>query len=279
MASLIHPTAIIDPTAKLGTDVQVGPFCVIHANAEIGNGTRLDSHVIVEANTIIGENCHLSPGAAVGGEPQDLAFKGEFSRVRIGNNTHIREYATIHRASGENEETVVGNDCMLMAYTHVAHNCKLGNNVILANTVQLGGYVELGDYVFLGGAVVVHQFVRIGRMAFLGGRSGTRQDVPPFAMTNHAPALVTGLNSVGLRRRGLKLEERTRLKKAFFYLWFAGMNQTQAIEAIRENVEIDAYVQELIDFVQSSKRGVIGSVRTLEASGESTGADADMAAV
>ncbi len=255
-SQIINPTAVIDPSARIGENVEIGPFCVIGPEAEIGDGTRLLSHVVVEARTIIGPDCVISPGAVLGGAPQDLSYKGEPTRVRIGRSCQIRECVTINRASGEGNETVLGDDAFLMAYSHMAHNCQVGNNVILANAVQLGGHVTVSDYAFIGGSSVVHQHCRIGRMAIMGGASATRQDIPPFAMSEGRAAGVTGINTIGLRRRGLNGAERQNLKKAFFYLWFSGMTQTHAIEAIRENLMIDSYIEELISFIQSSKRGI-----------------------
>lgn len=256
MSTEIHATALVDPTARLGEGVQIGPYCVVGRDVEIGDNTMLASHVVLEDRTVVGKNCQIAPGAVLGGAPQDLAYQGELTRVRIGDHNLIREYVTINRATGEGNETVVGDHCFLMAYSHLAHNCLVGNHVILANAVQIAGYVQLGDYAFVGGGCVVHQFVKIGRMAFLGGASATRQDLPPFSMNDNRPSTVQGINSVGLKRRGLTAEQRQRLKKAFYYLFFSGLNQTQAIEAIRQNLEIDNHVQELLDFVATSKRGI-----------------------
>jgi UDP-N-acetylglucosamine acyltransferase len=256
MSNLIHPSAIIDPTATLGEGVEVGPFSIIGADVQIGANTQIGPHVVIEARTILGEHCEVSAGAVLGGPPQDLNYKGEPTRVRVGNHTKIRECVTLNRATGEGQETVVGNHCFLMAYSHLAHNCRTGDNVILANAVQVGGHVEIGDWAFLGGGSVVHQHCRIGRMAFLGGASASRQDLVPFSMNMGATARVTGINSIGLRRRGLNGQERQNLRKAFFLLWFSDLNRTQAIETIRETLTVDTYIEELIDFVLTSKRGV-----------------------
>lgn len=256
MGSRIHPTALIDSTAILGENVQVGPYSIIGAHVAIGAHTSIAPHVIIEDRTILGANCQVFSGAVIGGPPQDLGYGNEPTRVRIGDNTVIRECVTINRATGEGQETVIGERCFLMAYSHVAHNGRLGNHVILANMVQLAGYVELGDYAFIGGGCMIHQFVKVGRMVMMGGSSGCRQDLPPFSMNDGRPSSIQGINTIGLRRRGLSAAERQNLKKAFFYLWFSGLNQSQAIEAIRENLEADVYVQELIDFILASKRGI-----------------------
>jgi UDP-N-acetylglucosamine acyltransferase len=251
----IHPTAIVDPSAKLGENVQIGPYSVIGAGVEIGDNTILAAHVTIEDRTILGADCRISSGAVIGGAPQDLAYQWEPTRVRIGNGTQIRECVTINRATGEGRETVVGDNCFLMAYSHLAHNCQVGNHVIIANLAQAGGYAQIGDFAFIGGNALIHQHCRVGRYAFLGGDSGIRQDIPPFSMNDGRVAQVKGINSIGLKRRGFTQEQRQQIKRAFMYLWFSGLNQTQAIEAIREKLEIDANIQELLDFIGSSKRG------------------------
>jgi UDP-N-acetylglucosamine acyltransferase len=264
----IHPSAIIDPTASLGQDVEVGPLSYIGPGCEIGNGCKILPHAILEKNVILGENCEISPGAVVGGKPQDLKFKGQETFVRIGRNTIIRECVTINRANGEDgAETLIGERCMLMAYSHVAHNCIIGNEVIMANNVQMGGHVEIGDFVFLGGTTVFHQFVKIGTLAIVSGFSGTRQDIPPFSMTDGRRAIVAGINKVGLKRRGYDLAARTRLKKAFQLLFFSGMNYNQALAEIKSTLEMDAALTELVDFMQNSSRGVFRPNRILQHGG------------
>lgn len=253
----IHPTAIIDPEAELAEDVSVGPFSIIGPNVKINSGTQIGSHVVIDGHTEIGSNCIISPGAIIGTPPQDLSYKGEPTKVIIGNNTQIREYVTINRASGEDGVTRIGENCLLMINVHVAHNCQLGDNVIIANTTQLAGYVQVDDYAFISGIVVVHQFVHIGKMAIISGFSGTRQDIPPFSITDGRPAVVRGVNRVGLRRRGFSRDEINNLRKAFRIIWFEKNNMSQSIEKIKNEVNIDDHVQHLIDFIQNSKRGVI----------------------
>jgi UDP-N-acetylglucosamine acyltransferase len=252
----IHPSAVIDPGAELGQGVEVGPHSVIGPNCRVGDGCKIGPNVVLQSHVILGGNCQVSPGAVLGGFPQDMKFKGEESYVRIGEGTFIRECVTVNRASGEGQETIVGDRCMLMAYAHVAHNCIVGNEVILANSVQLGGHVEVGDFAFLGGIIAVHQFVKIGRLAIISGSSATRQDVPPFSMSDGRPCVIVGINKVGLKRRGYDLAQRTRIKNAYHLLWFAGLNQKQAIEAIRNEIEMDDAVQELVSFVENSARGI-----------------------
>lgn len=255
MTQRIHPTAIVDPTASVGNGVEIGPYSVVGAHVEIGDNTVLGPHVVLEDRTILGSNCQVSPGAVLGGPPQDLAYQGEPTRVRIGNNTHIRECVTVNRATGEGKETVVGDNCLLMAYSHLGHNCQVGNHVILANAAQIAGHVQLNDYVFIGGSSVIHQHCRVGRYAILGGFSATRMDLPPFSLNDARPSVIRGINTVGLKRRGFTLEQRQRLKRAFIYLWFSDLNLSQAIEAIHHNLEVDEYIEELLEFIHTSKRG------------------------
>ncbi len=253
----IHPTAVIDPTANIGADVTIGPYSVIGPEVNIGEGSQLGPHVVIEGYTTMGKNCQISAGAVIGGLPQDHNFGGEKSYVTLGDNVVIRECVTINRATGEGQHTRVGSGSMIMAYTHLAHNCQLGKEVILANNVQMAGYVEVGDYAFISGTCVFHQFVRIGRLSIISGFSGSRQDVPPFAMCDGRPqATIVGINSIGLKRRGFDREARSRLKKAFYYLWFSRLNTQQAIEAIRRDIEPDPNIDELIEFTLSSKRGI-----------------------
>ncbi|MBY0404286.1 MAG: acyl-ACP--UDP-N-acetylglucosamine O-acyltransferase [Cyanobacteria bacterium] len=253
----VHPTAIIDPTVVLAENVEIGPYSVIGPDCVIGDGSVLGPHVVIEGYTTLGKNCRISSGAVLGGLPQDLHFGGEKSFIEVGDGVVIRECVTISRATGEDKITRVGDGCMLMAYSHLAHNCQLGQNVILANNVQLAGYVEIGDNAFIGGTCAVHQFVKIGRLAIVGGFSGTRQDIPPFAMTEGRPqATIRGVNSIGLKRKGFDREARLRIKKAYFYLWFSKLNLNQAIEAIRSEIEPDPNIEELISFTLNSKRGI-----------------------
>lgn len=252
----IHPTAVIDPSAKLGKDVAIGPYSIIGPNVIIGDGTHIGPHVVVEQNVELGKRCQLAPNCVIGGAPQDHGFKGEQSKVIIGDDTIIREYVTIHRATGEGKVTHVGSGCLLMAYVHLAHNVHLGNNVTIASQTMLAGYVEIEDWAFISGGVLIHQFVKVGRMAIVGGSSATRQDIPPFSLCDGRPARVVGINKVGLRRRGLTLAERSAIKRAYSLLWYSGLNYTQAFEAIDAELSDNAYVNELVHFVKNSKRGV-----------------------
>jgi UDP-N-acetylglucosamine acyltransferase len=264
----IHPTAIIDPGVELGADVEIGPYAIVGPHCAIGGGARIDSHAVLKEFVTLGENVRVASGAVLGGEPQDLGFKGERSRVVVGNNAVIRECATINRASGEGNETVVGDGCLIMAYSHLGHNVRLGREVILANNVQLAGYVEVGDYAFIGGTCVFHQFVRIGKLAIISGFSASRQDIAPFSMCDGRPAIAAGINKVGLRRRGYDLNARTVLKKAFQRLFFSEMNTRQALDAIEAEWGDQPYIQELVEFVRTSRRGLCKAPRFARSAGD-----------
>lgn len=253
----IHPSAIIDPLAEIGANVEIGPFSYIGPHCRVGEGSKIGNNVTLQEYVTLGQNCQVFSGAVLGGSPQDMKFKGEESYVVVGENSVFREYVTINRASGEFDTTEVGRGCMLMAYSHLGHNCKLGNEVIIANSTHLGGYVEVGDYAFLSALGLYHQFVKVGKLAMVGGGSSTRQDVPPFCLGSGYPMDIIGINKVGLRRRGYDLNARTRINKAYKLLFFSDVNTTQAIEIIASEIGLeDPSIQELIHFVQTSSRGI-----------------------
>ncbi len=254
--SNIHPTAVIQPGARIGADVKIGPFVFVEAPAVIGDGCVLDSHAAVVGHTTLGDGCHLHTGAVVGGEPQDLGYKGEVSYVRIGKRCTIREYVTIHRGTKPDTVTEVGDDCFLMALVHLAHNVKLGNRVIIANGTMLGGYVEIGDRAFISGSVTVHQFVKIGRLAMVGGAAGLSKDVPPFCLVQSMGRnIVAGLNVVGMRRGGITPDERKAIKDAFRTLYQGGMNVHQALEVLR-GLFTSGPAAEFASFIEQAHRGI-----------------------
>lgn len=257
----IHETAVIHPGARLGKDVEIGPYAVIGENVLIGDGTKIGAHVIIDGWTSIGKNCTIFTGAAIGAEPQDLKFRGEKSYVFVGDNTRIREYATINRATGEEEETRVGTGCLLMAYTHVAHNCVVGNNVIMSNAATLAGHVVVEDRAVIGGLSGVHQFVKIGRNAMIGGASKVVQDVPPFVIVDGHPARVSGLNSVGLSRAGISESVRHNLKKAYKILYRSGLTLTQAIAVMEQELDSCEEVEHMLRFLRNAERGICRSRR------------------
>lgn len=251
----IDKTAIIHKSAQIADGVIIGP------NVIIGEGVKLESGVKIIANAYlefcdIGEGTTISPFASIGTGPQDLGYKNEPTKVVVGKNCLIRESVTINRASGEGKETVVGNKCMLMTGSHIAHNCVLGDEVILANLVTLGGHVQVGFGAFIGGMGVYHQNIRIGEMSIISGFSAARQDILPYSKNDGCPAAANGLNVVALKRRGVSQEDRTIMNEAYKLLVSPEYNTSQAIEKIKNECRINEYVEKMIDFIQSSKRGV-----------------------
>ncbi|HKJ67988.1 MAG TPA: acyl-ACP--UDP-N-acetylglucosamine O-acyltransferase [bacterium] len=253
----IHPTAIVDESAQLGDEVVVGPYSIIRGEAIIEDGVEIHAHALIGENTILHQHCKVFQGAVVGEVPQDLKFKGEDTFTEIGPNTVIREYATIHRGTDDRLKTIVGHDCLIMAYVHIAHDCLVGDHVILANAVNLAGHVTIEDYASIGGLVPIHQFVRIGRHSFVGGGVRVTKDVPPFVLASSEPLAYYGLNAVGLRRRGFENETRTLIKKAYRLIFRSEYNTSQAVSKIKEELPQTEEIQQIIQFVENSKRGLI----------------------
>ena len=257
MASQIHPSAVIDPTAELGVDVRIGPYVVIGADTKIGDRTHLESHCVIRANTEMGVDNHVHPHAVVGGEPQHIAYKGEKTFTRIGDNNTIRECVTIHRGTVQGEgETVIGSDCLFMAYSHIAHDCKVGDRVILANAVQLAGHVEVGRFVTISGLSAVQQFIRIGEYSFLGGASGYKLDVPPFMLAHGVRGKLFGPNLIGLRRNGFESADCKALKKAYKIIFRSGLTKENSLAQVEKEIQGVAAVDRLVSFIRESKNGV-----------------------
>ncbi len=253
---MIHKTAVIDETAQIGENVTIGPNVVIGKNVKIGDGTRIIANAYIEYAEI-GERCTISPFSTIGSEPQDLGYKGEETKVVIGNDTIIKENVTIHRAANCGDLTTrIGNKCLLMVGSHVAHNCVLADEVILANLVTLGGHVHVGFGAFVGGMSVFHQNLRIGDMAIISGFSAARQDILPYSKGEGRPPIPLGLNVVAMKRRGVSQEDRTHANEAFKLLVSEDLNTTQAIEKIKKEIPMNEYIEKMIDFIQTSKRGV-----------------------
>ena len=253
----IHPTAIVDPKAELALGVRIGPYAVIGGGARVGRDTRIGPHVIIEGSVEIGERCQLSPGVVVGTPPQDLKYReGTQSGVRIGNENRIREYVTIHRASMADAWTTVGDGNFIMAGSHIAHDCRLGNGVVMVNYSGLSGFVELEDGVVIGGMTGIHQFCRVGRMAYVGGYTRVVRDIPPYFIVEGNPAVARGVNVVGLRRNDVSSEIRLDLQRVFKLLYRSGLNRTQALDRIEGEVTMSEPVAHLIEFIRASKRGV-----------------------
>lgn len=247
----------IHPEAKLHSSVQVGPFTCIHGDVEIGEGTIIDNNVTIYDGVRIGKNCHIYAGAVIGGDPQDLKFKGEKTYAIIGDNTTIREFVTIHRGTASKGKTVVGNNCLIMAYCHVAHDCYLNNNIIMSNATQLAGEVVVDDWAIIGGGSLVHQFSHIGAHVMIQGGSKINKDVPPYIIAAREPISYCGINSVGLNRRGFTQEQITTIQDTYRILFLSGLNMTQAVEKICETLPESFERNLIVDFVKSSPRGVV----------------------
>ena len=247
----------IHSEAKLHSSVQVGPFTCIHGDVEIGEGTIIDNNVTIYDGVRIGKNCHIYAGAVIGGDPQDLKFKGEKTYAIIGDNTTIREFVTIHRGTASKGKTVVGNNCLIMAYCHVAHDCYLNNNIIMSNATQLAGEVVVDDWAIIGGGSLVHQFSHIGAHVMIQGGSKINKDVPPYIIAAREPISYCGINSVGLNRRGFTQEQITTIQDTYRILFLSGLNMTQAVEKICETLPESFERNLIVDFVKSSPRGVV----------------------
>ena len=257
MSNFVHETAIVAPTAVIGDGCHVGPYCVIGAEVQVANGVRFESHVVVDGKTSIGENTHVFPFVSIGLAPQDLKYAGEATAVVIGKRNNIREFVTIHRGTqGGGGLTRIGDDNLLMAQAHVAHDCSIGNNVIMANAATLAGHVEIADRANIGAYSGVHQFCRVGLEAFVGGYSVVVKDAPPFAVIQGNHAKCYGLNRVGMRRRGYSKETIEKLHSAYHLYLSAKLNTTQALEKMKE-IKGSKEVDLLIDFIETSKRGVV----------------------
>ncbi len=237
----------------------MSPFAVIEDDVVIGEGTTIGAGAMIYSGSRIGRDCRIFNGASIGGPPQDLKYKGELTYLEIGDRTVVREFVTLNRATSESGVTRIGSDCLFMAYTHAAHDCQIGNHVILANCASLGGHVILGDWVIIGGLTPVHQFVHVGEHAMIGGGFRVSKDVPPFVLAGQEPLGFERLNLLGLRRRGFSDAAISSLEQAFRILYKSNLNVSQAIQRIRQEVELVPEVQRLLEFVANSKRGIIPS--------------------
>ncbi|MBK6963434.1 MAG: acyl-ACP--UDP-N-acetylglucosamine O-acyltransferase [Bacteroidales bacterium] len=252
-----QPLAYVHPQAKVAKNTVIEPFVNIEKNVEIGEGTWIGSNVTIMEGARIGKNCKIFPGAVIAAVPQDLKFNNEDSIVRIGDNTVIREFVTINRGTKASYETVVGNNCLLMAYVHVAHDCYVGNNVILANAATLAGHITVDDWAIIGGLSAVHQFVNIGAHVMISGGSLVRKDVPPFTKAAREPLSYVGINSIGLRRRGYSAEKISEIQDIYRYIYLKGNNVSQALEYIEANLPATSERDEIISFISKSSRGIM----------------------
>ncbi len=252
-----QPLAYVHPEANIADNVVIEPFVSIDKDVIVGDGTRIGSSVTIMPGVRIGKNCRIFPGAVIGAVPQDLKFKGEYSTVEIGDNTTIREFVTINRGTSAKGKTVVGSNCLLMAYVHVAHDCVVGNDVILVNNVQLAGEVVIDDFAIIGGMSAIHQFVRVGSHVMVSGGSLVRKDIPPFIKAGREPLSYVGINSIGLRRRNFSNEKIREVQEIYRYIYQKGLNISQAVEIIEAEMPASTERDEVLLFIKDSKRGII----------------------
>ncbi len=257
-----QPLAYVHPQAKIAKNVVIEPFVNIEKNVEIGEGTWIGSNVTIMEGARIGKNCRIFPGAVISAIPQDLKFNGEETIARIGDNTTIREFVTINRGTKANWETVVGDNCLLMAYVHIAHDCIVGNNVILANAATLAGHIIIDDWAIVGGLSAVHQFVNIGSHVMISGGSLVRKDVPPFTKAAREPLSYVGVNSIGLRRRGFSNETISQIQEIYRRIYLRGMNVSQAVAVIEAELPATAERDEILSFIGRSSRGIMKGYST-----------------
>ena len=254
---MIHRTALVDPKAHVGHDVSIGPFAIVGPRVTVGDGCTIAAHAVVERNVKLGAGVKLGYGAVIGNDPQDLKYQGEETWVEIGDGTVVREYCTINRGTSATGKTTVGERCFVMSYVHVAHDCVIGNDVIIANAVQMAGHVTIQDRAIISGLVPIHQFVRIGTFAFVGGGSRVNQDVPPYTKAVGNPVHLYGLNSVGLQRAGFSPEVKLALKRAYRLLFNSDMTVTQGIARARSELPVGPEVEVFLQFIEGSQRGVL----------------------
>lgn len=252
-----QPLAYVHPAAKIAPSVVIDPFVTIDQNVEIGEGTRIGSNVTIMEGARIGKNCTIFPGAVISAIPQDLKFRGEDTLAIIGDNTTIRECVTVNRGTAAKNKTVVGNNCLIMAYSHVAHDCIVGDNVIISNATQLAGEVVVDDYAVIGGGTLIHQFCHVGPHVMIQGGALVNKDIPPYVKAAREPIAYAGVNSIGLRRRTYTSETIREIQEIYRYLYLSGLNNTDAVERIEAELPATKERDEIILFVRNSKRGII----------------------
>ena len=253
----IHKTSLVDPSAQLGNNIKIGPYCIIEKDVCIGDGNTIQPYVQIKSNTVIGKNNDIYQGSILGEIPQDLKYDGEKTSLIIGDNNVIREYCTFNIGTRHSKITKIGNNCLFMAYVHIAHDCIIKDKVILANGVQLGGHVVIDYHATVGGMTPVHQFCNVGQHAFIGGGRVALQDVPPYILATGEPLQYSGINSIGLRRRNFNLETRNIIKKAYKYIYKSRFNTIDALKNIKLNLEQTKEVRVIVDFIKKSERGII----------------------
>ena len=263
---MISPLAHIHPEAVLGMNVRIDPFAVIENKVTIGDDSHVMSNVVIMSNTTIGKSCVIFPGAVIGAIPQDLKFDGEETTVEIGDRTTIRECVTINRGTKDRWKTIIGNDCLLMAYSHIAHDCLLGDHIVIANAVQLAGHVEIGDYAIIGGLAAAIQFSKIGSHAYIAGGTEIIKDVPPYVKAGRKPLSYVGINSVGLHRRGYSTEKINNILEIYRYIYTYGLNISQSAELIEKEIKDSEEKINILEFIKNSKRGILKLVSKEEES-------------
>jgi len=254
----IHPTAIVNPDATVGNNLIVGPYAVIESDVEIGDDCIIGPHAVIYSGARLGNRIKIFQGASVSNLPQDLKFSGEPTQFYIGDDTVIREFATLHRGTKEIGKSQLGKNCLVMAYAHIPHDCVIGDNCILANAVQIAGHTHFGDWVIIGGGTVIHQFCIVGEHAMIGGGLRIIQDVPPFVLIAGEPVAYAGLNVVGLRRRGFKAEDIQIIKEVYGLIYSKTYNVSQAVKIVGEKFNDNIYAQKILKFLSQSKRGLVG---------------------
>ncbi len=254
---MISPLAHIHPNTQLGKNIIVDPFAVIEDDVIIGDGTHVMSHAVIMKKTSIGKSCNIFPGAVIGAIPQDLKFNGEDTVVEVGDSTTIRECVTINRGTKDKWKTVVGSNCLLMAYSHIAHDCILGNHVIIANSVQLAGHVEIGDHAIIGGMAAAIQFSKIGAHTYIAGGTEVIKDVPPYIKAGRSPLCYVGVNSIGLQRRGFTSERINSISEIYRNIYLRGLNISQATQIIEKELPDSDEKTEILKFIKDSKRGIL----------------------
>jgi UDP-N-acetylglucosamine acyltransferase len=263
MSTQVDPRAVVSPKAVLGNNVVIGPFTIVEDGAVIGDGTTVAGNALIATGARIGKDCKIHHGAVIGHSPQDLKYADEPTTCEVGDRTVIREYATLHRGTGESGRTTVGSDCFLMGYVHIAHDCEVGSHVIMSNAAMMAGHATVEDWVIIGGITPIHQFTRIGCHAMIGGGVRVPKDIPPYCMASNHPLVFEGLNSIGLRRRGFSREAIDALDRAYQLIYRAGKNVSQALEAISADAGLMGFpeVAHVVEFIRGSKRGIIGAPR------------------
>jgi UDP-N-acetylglucosamine acyltransferase len=256
-----QPLSYVHPQAKIAQNVVIEPFVTIHNNVEIDEGTWIGSHVTIMEGARIGKNCKIFPGAVISAIPQDLKFKNENTLAIIGNNVIIREYVTVNRGTRDKHKTIIGDNVLLMAYAHIAHDCNIGKNAIIANAVNIAGHVKVGEYAVIGGISAVHQFVSIGQHCMISGGSLVRKDVPPYTKAAREPLSYTGINSIGLRRRGFPSDKINEIQEIYRILYMRGHNVSQALSIIEAEMPASQERDEIVSFIQRSDRGVMRGYR------------------